>query len=359
MTQPLPARQPRAPALRNDSRQGTALVIRTTDARGEREVSCASVRSGDRSLPGVADPAPQMRFSIIVTSHNQREFIRDAVDSALSVRNAETEVIVIDDASSDGSQEILWGYGDAIRFASLEANRGASAARNHGASMASGDYLVFLDGDDALQPWALEIYERMIQTRKPKLILASIHWLRGEVPSPQLCGRPSEIQFVDYEDYLRRDRAFACSASAIVVDRHSFLSAGGWSPEFHLMTDQDLLMKLSESGRTVQILWPHTCHYRIHAANSANRVPRYVQQVHKLIDKEHSEAYPGGRRRRFDRHVVLGREVFHWVRGAIRARLYRDAFELAKVGWPMCLAALLRRLDVMLTGRVRLETIAI
>ena len=103
-----------------------------------------------------------LRFSVIVTCYNQRDFIRDAVDSALTQTGDDTEVIVVDDVSSDGSVEILKGYGDRIRFCSMAANGGAPRARNLGASMASGQYPVFLDGDDVLMPHALRVYNRII-----------------------------------------------------------------------------------------------------------------------------------------------------------------------------------------------------
>ncbi len=95
----------------------------------------------------------EIQFSIIITSYNQREFIKDAVNSALSLRSENKEIIVVDDGSSDGSQDVLRGYGDAIRLVALEANQGRGAARNCGASLATGEYLLFLDGDDAFLPW--------------------------------------------------------------------------------------------------------------------------------------------------------------------------------------------------------------
>jgi hypothetical protein len=67
MTYLVPTRQADAPALRDGSNQRAALVIRTTDACGGREESSAMTRAGDRSLPILANPAPQLRFSIIVT----------------------------------------------------------------------------------------------------------------------------------------------------------------------------------------------------------------------------------------------------------------------------------------------------
>src|SRR5689334_19435660 len=101
----------------------------------------------------------RVRCSIVITCYNQRDFIRDAVESALLQRA--DEVIVVDDASDDGSSEILRTYGDAITLGRMPSNGGPARARNRGASMATGDYLVFLDGDDVLMPWALEIYRRI------------------------------------------------------------------------------------------------------------------------------------------------------------------------------------------------------
>src|SRR5579883_660559 len=94
------------------------------------------------------------RFSIIVTSHDQRDFIRAAVDSALSQAPELREVIVVDDASSDGSPEILKQYAEKIQFLCLPTNRGAIEARNLGLAQAKGQYIIFLDGDDVLMPWA-------------------------------------------------------------------------------------------------------------------------------------------------------------------------------------------------------------
>ncbi len=98
---------------------------------------------------------PTRRFSIIITCYNQRDYIGDAVKSAISQGDQLKEVIVVDDASSDGSPEVLSQYAEAIQVIEFPRNRGAPEARNRGAASAQGEYLVFLDGDDVLLPWAL------------------------------------------------------------------------------------------------------------------------------------------------------------------------------------------------------------
>jgi glycosyltransferase involved in cell wall biosynthesis len=94
-------------------------------------------------------------FTIIIVCHNHEEFVREAVESALFQKHPNKEIIVVDDGSQDGTANVLQTFGDSIVFARLPENRGAGAARNHGASLAVGEYLVFLDGDDVLMSWAL------------------------------------------------------------------------------------------------------------------------------------------------------------------------------------------------------------
>lgn len=137
---------------------------------------------------------PQTKFSIIITCHNQREFIADAIESALAQTYANREVIVVDDASSDGSGKIVEKYADRAKIVRLEKNAGASGARNAGSFVLEGMYLTFLDGDDALKPWALEIYARIIETYQPRVILATLTWFQGEAPICAESVAPQELR---------------------------------------------------------------------------------------------------------------------------------------------------------------------
>jgi glycosyltransferase involved in cell wall biosynthesis len=159
----------------------------------------------------------QTFFSIIVPCHNQFEFIGDAIQSVLAQTYANREVIVVDDASTDSSLELIGAFGDEIEVVHLEKNVGRSGARNAGAAVARGEYLVFLDGDDALKPWALTIYERLIRRYKPTLILGRLTWFQGQVPAVDAEKVPPEIKVVNYENFAEKDRPFRSAASAITV----------------------------------------------------------------------------------------------------------------------------------------------
>jgi glycosyltransferase involved in cell wall biosynthesis len=296
------------------------------------------------------------RFSIIICLYNQRRFITDALDSALSQKNAEFEVIVVDDGSTDGSQEILREYGNTIRFVCLNTNQGHSVAANCGASEATGKYLAFLDGDDALAPWALAAYEQIIQAKKPLMILARMSWFNGMLPVVEPGDAPHEIQVVDYKDYLQKDRPFGYSASALVIDRLSFQRAGGWSTDVWPINDVDLVLKLCASGRTVHILAPPTVFHRSHPANTVKNIPPFLPAMHKIIHKARRELYPVAERSR-KLHALVGGPVLHHTKKAIGAGLYWDAIKLLAHGWRMVLAAVSGRLAAIVNGRHPIEII--
>jgi glycosyltransferase involved in cell wall biosynthesis len=87
--------------------------------------------------------------SIIINNYNYARFLREAVDSALNQTYRNTEVIVVDDGSTDDSREIIASYGDRI-IPVLKENGGQTSAVNAGFSSSQGSVIFFLDADDAL-----------------------------------------------------------------------------------------------------------------------------------------------------------------------------------------------------------------
>jgi hypothetical protein len=222
--------------------------------------------------------------------------------------------------------------------------------------MAVGEYLVFLDGDDALTPWALDMYDRIVQARKPMLILGNHWWFRGMLPALQPADTPHEIRIVEYEDILRRDRPFG-EPSTKVIDRQAFQDVQGWSPDTWPMEHTDLLLRLCACGRTILIFTPRTNFYRRHPDNDSANIAHSFPALHKIIDNERSGEYVGGKARRFERQAVIGGRILTLARRAAEAGLHGDALKVFGRGWPMALAAVTRRLGIMLKRRKPCETI--
>lgn len=101
--------------------------------------------------------SPQPLVSVIIPAYNRQAYISDAIDSVLAQDYPHTELIVVDDGSTDGTVATVERYGDRLTLLQ-QANRGANAARNAGARASAGDYLVFLDSDDWLSPDALSAH---------------------------------------------------------------------------------------------------------------------------------------------------------------------------------------------------------
>jgi glycosyltransferase involved in cell wall biosynthesis len=298
-------------------------------------------------------------FSIIVTSHNQAGFIANAVDSALAQSYASKEVIVVDDASSDESPRVLEQYGEAIGLIKLEENAGASRARNAGMARAKGDFLVFLDGDDLLLPWALDIYGEVIDRKLPHIILSKMLWFEGQNPKLNSQHRPAQIDVVAYESLLEKDRPYRASASALVIKRDVFSQVQGWTSEIFPMEDLDVLVKLLHAGRTVQILQPATVCYRVHEANTVRQVANCAGALRLIMEKEKRGGYSDGRLNRGQRYAFLGGPALFWVKRACKSGLYNEALRLLAMGWPMIFAAGVRRAAVAIKGRRAAQTIAL
>ena len=93
-----------------------------------------------------------LKFTVAICSYNIEKYIERAIKSALNQEYENYEIIVVDDCSQDNTVEIIKKYkSDKLKFFSTEKNSGtAAASRNIAIENASGEYIIFLDGDDTL-----------------------------------------------------------------------------------------------------------------------------------------------------------------------------------------------------------------
>jgi glycosyltransferase involved in cell wall biosynthesis len=107
-------------------------------------------------------------FAVVVTCYNYRDFVAEAVDSALAQTRPPKQVIVVDDGSKDGSQDLLRErYGDDTRVTLLICeNGGQLVAFQRGLAAADADVICFLDADDRWEPTHLEKIGALYDSRK-------------------------------------------------------------------------------------------------------------------------------------------------------------------------------------------------
>ena len=96
------------------------------------------------------------RISVVIPSYNRAYCIEKTIDSVLEQKRDDTEIILVDDGSTDNTRELVQNkYGNQVRYIYQE-NQGIPAARNTGIKNAQGDFIAFLDSDDYWYPGKLE-----------------------------------------------------------------------------------------------------------------------------------------------------------------------------------------------------------
>jgi glycosyltransferase involved in cell wall biosynthesis len=97
------------------------------------------------------------KISVVVTTYNLKQYLPDAVRSVKQQTLRDWELLIVDDASTDGTEDIALGFVDGqTRYLTTLHNLGLSGARNYGWRRAKGKYVLFLDADDMLAPNALD-----------------------------------------------------------------------------------------------------------------------------------------------------------------------------------------------------------
>ena len=93
-----------------------------------------------------------MKVSVLIPTHNRRQYVIDAIESVIAQDFSDMEIVVVDDGSSDGTEAALAPYLSRIRYIRT-ANQGPALARNVGMQAATGDYIAYLDSDDLYYPF--------------------------------------------------------------------------------------------------------------------------------------------------------------------------------------------------------------
>ena len=104
-----------------------------------------------------------LKFSVVIPVYNGASTIQRALDSVIAQSYENYEIIVVDDASTDQTNDILQGYGEQIILIQKVINSGGSVARNAGMDVATGDYIAFLDADDTWHPDKLSLMNAILE----------------------------------------------------------------------------------------------------------------------------------------------------------------------------------------------------
>ena len=176
-------------------------------------------------------------------TYNRAHLIVESLESVFAQSYQDYEVIVVDDGSTDNTEEVLAPYLDRIRYIKQE-NAGVSAARNHGIFEAKGEYIAFLDSDDLWFPEKLEKQMKVFQDY-PTCAFVCCNAMRG----PSLSDPATKLQFASRPDSVLDFDLFATAnyvgTPTVLVKKHVFYRAGLFDTSFRVGEDFDLWVRIA------------------------------------------------------------------------------------------------------------------
>ncbi|MEL6440749.1 MAG: glycosyltransferase [Cyanobacteria bacterium J06621_8] len=203
--------------------------------------------------------------SVIIPAYNCDRYIVQAVESVLSQEQCSYELIVIDDGSTDQTEDLLKSYGDRLNYIKQE-NQGVAAARNHGIEVAQADFVAFLDADDYFLPGKLA-RQAQILLQRPDLGMIHSGWQRVDEQGHKLLDVSpwEQIPELNLATWLRWKPVLP---SAMMFRREWLQYVGGFDPRFPPAEDTNLVLKLALKGCKTCWLREITVCYRQHESSA-------------------------------------------------------------------------------------------
>jgi glycosyltransferase involved in cell wall biosynthesis len=277
-----------------------------------------------------------MSISVVMPAKNAAAHLREAVESVLAQGSAVREIIIVDDGSTDDTVTLVRGLGDSRIQLLTNGGSGVSAARNLGARMATGSWLMFLDADDRLRPGAVATLIAGAKTAPDAVLVYGDYDLIDGQGRPigrrgLLKGRRKPSGQV-----LERLAAgnFIVNGGIAIIRSDAFHAAGGFDESLRYCEDWHCWCRLAATGE-FQFVPALLLDYRVHAASTmsaAMRSPKdffpAVEAVFsdELIIKRLPAASVSRLRRAAEVHLLT-----YSAAQATRFRRYREAFSCLRM----------------------------
>jgi len=258
-----------------------------------------------------ADSTPLV--SILVPAYNAERWISQALDSALQQTYPATEVIVVDDGSTDGTVEAVRKYEGWVRLA-LGAHAGGNAARNQLAALAKGEWLQFLDADDYLLPDKIGGQMRRVEEQPGLDVIYSPVILRNDLDGSERILSMDESDDVT----LHFIRWGSLNTNGFLFRRQALLDVGGWNPAQTACQEHELLYRLICADKKFSLVNSPGAVYRFHGSTTVSRRdPLSTLRLKlELLDKTQDH---------LERHRILTRRH--------RQELYAGRMQAARSTW--------------------------
>ncbi len=289
--------------------------------------------SVDDTLQIARDASELPLVSVIIPAYNYEGYVGFAIKSALVQSYLNVEIIVVDDGSTDCTAEVVYSFGSRVRYI-RKSNGGLSSARNLGIRRAKGEFLLFLDADDELEPEAIEhMYDAFSNLSSDyALIACSFNKINdvGDVIGSQGNAPAGDVD-ISCRQLVLRNR-FPVTA---LIRRIVITECGMFDPEYGTALgseDRDMWVRISASYKIYMLTEPLS-RKRVHGLNMSSHASNQSKGMIRTISKARSSG------------VVTSLNFPFWAQvGAIRrfqvALMRRDCGDRSGAWWELLKSAL-------------------
>ena len=211
--------------------------------------------------------------SVIVPVFNGERFLGACLESVLAQDYEPVEVVVVDDASTDGTVDVAASF-PGVHVVRLPVNGGPAAARNAGLERANGDFIAFFDHDDVMLPTKLS---------------AQIGYLL-EHPEVDCTLARQEIFLepgTEFPDWLQPDRLFdelgGIQPLSAVVRRAAAERVGAFDASYRIADDMDWLLRVRAEGFAIEVLPDVVMRRRVHGTNLTYQMSVIRQEMLRIM----------------------------------------------------------------------------
>ena len=209
-------------------------------------------------------------LSIVTPSFNQAPFLRDTIESVLSQNYPQLQYWVMDGGSTDGSVELLRGYGDRLQWVS-EPDGGQANAINRGFARCSGDIFAWINSDDRYAPGAFERVGQLFADHP------EVDWVFGRCPIIDRNGSVIKKWITRYKEFWMQRYSYRrlliesfINQPAVFFRRSLFARVGPLDPNYHCALDYHLFVRMAAVS-TPHFVDAELAHFRIWGDGKTSR----------------------------------------------------------------------------------------
>lgn len=223
-------------------------------------------------------------ISVIIPTYNYGHFLSAAINSVLAQTYAATEIIIVDDGSTDNTKDIVRSFGNDVVYLRQE-NSGLSAARNTGIVESKCDLIAFLDADDLWHPEKLKLQVDYLEAH---VQFGMVYCGAREFDS--MSGRTLGIHLDGKEGWLAEDLlnfevpTVIAIGSTSLIKREVFDAIGKFDPQLNHSEDWDISFRIANKFR-IGFVREILVEYRSHDKNMHKNIGRMEKAMVTCFEK--------------------------------------------------------------------------